>query len=444
MLRRFVSISKSPRIFRQSISTRRIQPKKHHHRSLPPVTRTDDPTSHPNIITALICGAAAGTLFISVFEDTVWGGEHDHVGFRIPGEDQLKTKTEDETVYEATSGVPVGVIGDIWKAINPNVIILEESSEPIQRMLAQVRDHRTSGAKFVFYANRLWMLLLEQALCEIDEMEDYLVLTPSGHRYKGSFLPEGVKLCGISLQTNVVEANTQALHSLLQSLQRLLNAEGCNLSQFGEVVVNKSDVRDSADHVASAGDSATDSAADAVITARLSRRLNIPRTLSKAGLAASVDSNQALGGFVSKSVLPSDISDRYALIVHPTLSTGTSALVAVKHLVEEKNVPEDHIMVLVLLACPASIESMNQRFPKVKIVSAALDSHLDSKTKRIVPGLGDFGARYAYKATADYSDEDSHFENARSSDGGLEKALELDFQMLKRRKTRRALANRRR
>ena len=121
------------------------------------------------------------------------------------------------------------------------------------------------------------MLVLEQALCEIDEAGDQLVVTPSGHRYKGTFLHPNTKLCGISLQTNVVAANTQAIDSLLSSLQALLNAEGCNLSQFGEVVVAKQNA-------------------------------------------------EAYKASITRSFLPSDIAERYALIVHPTLSTGTSAL----------------------------------------------------------------------------------------------------------------------
>jgi uracil phosphoribosyltransferase len=383
-------------------------------------TRFHDPTSRTNIYTAILGGILAGSVFVSGFEYVAWDGEFDDISFRIPGEEQLDTNASDITVYETTSGVPEGVLGDIWKAMNPNVTILEETSEPIQRMLAQVRDRNTSGAKFVFYANRLWMLLLEQALCEIDEMEDYLIVTPSGHRYKGSFLSEDVKLCGISLQTNVVEANTQALNSLLLSLQSLLNAEGCNLSQFGEVVVKKEDTTSSTSNTSS------------------SRRTTTTATNTFVGTAK-----------VSKSVLPSDIEDRYALIVHPTLSTGTSAMVAVEHLVNEKKVPEDHIMVLVLLACPESIEAMNNAFPNVKIVSAALDSHLDSDTKRIVPGLGDFGARYAYKVDGTCNEDiEDNDERLRKYQDNLylkhhNSHLGLQLNTLKKRKTRRVLANRR-
>ena len=394
--------------------------------------RFHDPTTRGDLYKTVIGGIIAGGVFVSTLEHLLWSGEHDHINFRDPGEAQFDTS---ETVYETTSGVPDGVLGDVWKAMNPNVVVLEETSEPIQRMLAQVRDRNTSGAKFVFYANRLWMLLLEQALCEIDEMEEYLVVTPDKYRYKGSFLPEGVKLCGISLQTNVVEANTQALHSLLQSLQSLLNAEGCNLSQFGEVVVEKN------------------KEAKTTPKDRKGRSNGGNRSNGSTGSTGSTAGSGYVGsiGKVSKSVLPGDISDRYNLIVHPTLSTGNSVMIAVDHLVNEKHVSEDHIMILVLVACPESIEAMNNAFPKARIVAAALDSHLNSETKRIVPGLGDFGARYAYKVEEreEQKGESTEQEKADELLRNYQEELSHNHTSLfkktsmKRRKTRRMLKNRR-
>ena len=50
-------------------------------------------------------------------------------------------------------------------------LLLEEDNEPIQRVLnAQLQDHHEQEKNSPFYANRLWMLV-EQALCEIDDGE---------------------------------------------------------------------------------------------------------------------------------------------------------------------------------------------------------------------------------------------------------------------------------
>ena len=101
--------------------------------------RFHDPTTRGDIYKTVIGGIIAGGVFVSTLEHLLWSGEHDHVNFRDPGEAQFSTS---ETVYETTSGVPDGVLGDVWKAMNPNVVVLEETSEPIQRMLAQATRHR--------------------------------------------------------------------------------------------------------------------------------------------------------------------------------------------------------------------------------------------------------------------------------------------------------------
>ena len=361
------------------------------------LVRPDKTGDYRNIaLAAAAFGTCAGLGFVTIFDWLLWGSEHDEIDFRVRADKYQTPREGERVVYGSASGVPQGVIGDIWKAINSNVVILEEESEPIQRMLAQLRDQRCAGENFVFYANRLWMLLLEQALCEIDDViEDKLIVTPNGHLYRGNFLHQSTKLCGISVQTGLVEANRVALNSLLSSLQELLQTEGCDLSRFGEIIVEKHD-----------------------------------QGASKQPLAT-----------VSHSELPGDIQERYALVVHPTLSTGTSVRVAVEHLVNQKHVPQNRIFVLILVACPESIEIMNSSFPEVTIVCAALDSHLD-ENKRIVPGLGDFGARYAHEETGV---KESEFSVPTLSVTGSARPGKnrRETGKLKRRKTRRSLANKR-
>ena len=374
-------------------------------------------------LVAAASGALLGYAFVVAFEKACWGDEHAGSEFRYPHDANifagkslqdgrelsptLWALTEDQEIYESASGIPEGVVGDIWKALNPNVIVLEEENEPIQRMLAQLRDHRVVGEKFVFYANRLWMLLVEQALCEIDDSEEAIVVTPSGHLYKGNFLSEHTKLCGISVQTNIVDSNTKALNSLLGSLQALLNNEGCNLSHFGEIIVEKKSTQEAGD-----GSQLSTGFASKTTTAR-----------------------------VSKSTLPSDLSSRYALLVHPTLSTGTSIKLAVDHLVSEKGVDQRRIVVLVLLSCPSSIEAMNAAFPDVRIVTAGLDRGLDPKTGRIYPGIGDFGRRYApgCQLVLESQEDPASHSSSRAWNGQVGETKRY----LKRRKTRRALANKR-
>lgn len=90
--------------------------------------------------------------------------------------------------------------------------------------------------------------------------------------------------------------------------------------------------------------------------------------------------------------LPPDIGDRHVLLLDPMLATGGSALKAVEVLLEH-GVKEDHIIFINLVAAPEGIRNFYSRFPKINIVTAAVDEGLNDK-KFIVPGLGDFGDRY--------------------------------------------------
>ncbi|KNE60878.1 uracil phosphoribosyltransferase [Allomyces macrogynus ATCC 38327] len=92
------------------------------------------------------------------------------------------------------------------------------------------------------------------------------------------------------------------------------------------------------------------------------------------------------------SKLPSDIAERYVLLLDPMLATGGSAIKAIEVLLET-GVHEDRIVFLNLLAVPDGIDAVLARFPKLRIVTADVDPGLNDK-KFIVPGLGDFGDRY--------------------------------------------------
>ena len=53
----------------------------------------------------------------------------------------------------------------------------------------------------------------------------------------------------------------------------------------------------------------------------------------------------------------------------------------------------DHIVFFNLVAAPEGIAQLVQRYPEVRIVTAAVDEGLNGN-KYIMPGLGDFGCRY--------------------------------------------------
>lgn len=92
------------------------------------------------------------------------------------------------------------------------------------------------------------------------------------------------------------------------------------------------------------------------------------------------------------SKLPKDISKRKVLLVDPMLATGGSAITAMQVLIEAGCRQED-IIFLNTVAAPEGIKALNAAYPKLRIVTSAIDECLNEKSY-IVPGMGDFGDRY--------------------------------------------------
>lgn len=80
------------------------------------------------------------------------------------------------------------------------------------------------------------------------------------------------------------------------------------------------------------------------------------------------------------------------MLVDPMLATGGSAIKAVEVLLEA-GVPEEKILFVNVVSCPEGLQALQKRFPRVRIITCAIDSHLNDQ-KYIVPGLGDYGDRY--------------------------------------------------
>ncbi|MEZ5751428.1 MAG: uracil phosphoribosyltransferase [Paracoccaceae bacterium] len=89
------------------------------------------------------------------------------------------------------------------------------------------------------------------------------------------------------------------------------------------------------------------------------------------------------------SKLPAELDERLVIVVDPMLATGNSSAKAVDLI---KEAGARNILFMCLLAAPEGVERMRQAHPDVRIVTAALDSHLN-ELGYIVPGLGDAGDR---------------------------------------------------
>ncbi|XP_076973693.1 uridine-cytidine kinase-like 1 isoform X2 [Tamandua tetradactyla] len=103
--------------------------------------------------------------------------------------------------------------------------------------------------------------------------------------------------------------------------------------------------------------------------------------------------------------LPKDISDDHVILMDCTVSTGAAAMMAVRVLLDH-DVPEDKIFLLSLLMAEMGVHSVAYAFPRVKIITTAVDKRVNDLF-RIIPGIGNFGDRYFGTDTVpDGSDEE--------------------------------------
>jgi len=83
--------------------------------------------------------------------------------------------------------------------------------------------------------------------------------------------------------------------------------------------------------------------------------------------------------------------DYYIYITDPMLATGNSLIEAIR-LYVEKGIPETNICCICMISSPQGIENVFKEFPKITLIVAAVDSHLN-ENGYIVPGMGDAGDR---------------------------------------------------
>jgi len=89
--------------------------------------------------------------------------------------------------------------------------------------------------------------------------------------------------------------------------------------------------------------------------------------------------------------LPPKIKTHNVLLVDPMLATGYSALHAIDILVA-RGVAIENIKLVVLVAVPEGVKVIADKYPALRIYSAALDRELNDDAY-ICPGLGDAGDR---------------------------------------------------
>ncbi|XP_052774214.1 uridine-cytidine kinase-like 1 isoform X2 [Mya arenaria] len=90
--------------------------------------------------------------------------------------------------------------------------------------------------------------------------------------------------------------------------------------------------------------------------------------------------------------LPRDIKESHVMLMDATVATGAAAMMAIRVLLDH-DVPEENIILLSMLMGDSGVHSIAYAFPKVKLVTTAVDSEVNDKF-HIMPGIGNFGDRY--------------------------------------------------
>jgi len=212
----------------------------------------------------------------------------------------------------------------------PNFRLIPQT-EQNKAIMTILRDENTKAVDFVFFSDRIIRVLVEDALEEMPH-ETKVVKTPTGVLTNGvgwKVKLEDGAICGVS----IVRAGESMEAGVRQVLRGI---------KIGKILIQRDE------------------------------ETCMPKL------------------FYSK--FPPNIANQMVLLLDPMLATGGSAIAAIDVLVE-KGVPPERIIFINLLSCPEGVAAMAKAYPKVRIVSAALDACLNEK-KYIMPGLGDFGDRY--------------------------------------------------
>ncbi|XP_060600360.1 uridine-cytidine kinase-like 1 isoform X2 [Ruditapes philippinarum] len=90
--------------------------------------------------------------------------------------------------------------------------------------------------------------------------------------------------------------------------------------------------------------------------------------------------------------LPKDIKESHVMLMDATVATGAAAMMAIRVLLDH-DVQEENIILLSMLMGDSGVHSIAYAFPKVKLVTTAVDKEVNEKF-HIVPGIGNFGDRY--------------------------------------------------
>uniref|UniRef100_A0A4W5NNN6 Uridine-cytidine kinase 1 like 1 n=1 Tax=Hucho hucho TaxID=62062 RepID=A0A4W5NNN6_9TELE len=107
----------------------------------------------------------------------------------------------------------------------------------------------------------------------------------------------------------------------------------------------------------------------------------------------AVSKDVHIGKILIQTNLDSGEPEDHVILMDSTVSTGTAAMMAVRALLDHE-VQEEKIALVSLLMAGLGVHSVAYAFPKVKIITTAVDNGVDDFLQ-VIPGIGGFGDRYS-------------------------------------------------
>eukprot|EP01118_Nematostelium_gracile_P008637 TRINITY_DN2865_c0_g1_i1.p1 TRINITY_DN2865_c0_g1~~TRINITY_DN2865_c0_g1_i1.p1 ORF type:complete len:470 (+),score=123.85 TRINITY_DN2865_c0_g1_i1:40-1449(+) len=90
--------------------------------------------------------------------------------------------------------------------------------------------------------------------------------------------------------------------------------------------------------------------------------------------------------------LPRGVHEKYVFLLEPTVATGATVKMAIQTLIDH-GAQESKIVLVSVIASSHGLNSVSYSYPKIKIVTCAVDNALDDHGY-IIPGVGNYGDRY--------------------------------------------------
>ncbi|XP_078806405.1 uridine-cytidine kinase-like 1a isoform X2 [Oryzias latipes] len=285
----------------------------------------------------------------------------------------------------------------------PQTLSVLESTPQVRGLHTIIRNKETSRDEFIFYSKRLMRLLIEHALTFLPS-QPCAVQTPQGHEYEGR-RHSGKGITGVSI-LRAGETMEPALRAVCKDVRIGKILIQTNLDS-GEPELHylrlPKDI--SEDHVILM-DSTVSTGAAAMMAVRV-LLVGCTSLFRKTATGASVTSS-VLTPQVCRCSVEVIVCCLFFFLFFFFFSLYCSLSDSCSDVSEQDHeVQEDKIMLVSLLMAELGVHSVAYAFPKVKIITTAVDKNLDD-CLHVIPGIGDFGDRYfgTDGQEIDWSDEE--------------------------------------